>query len=198
MSQFFESICVKDGVICNLSYHQLRVNKTLRAFKTPENTILLSAIVNGLSIPCSGLYKLRISYDLSGAYLAAFVPYQFRTITTFSLVAIQGQQYNFKFENRAWINEALVHSGKDEIIMHDQGIIKDSSYANIVFYDGINWVTPESPLLEGTQRAKLIQDGIIKTGCVRIETLPRFNTFKLINAMMDWENATVYPISFIV
>lgn len=198
MCQFFESICVKDGVLYNLSNHQLRVNKSLRAFNTPENTISLSAIVNGLSIPSSGWYKLRISYALSGAHLAEFVPYQFKTIATFSLVDIHGQHYNFKWNNRDWINEALKHSGKDEIIMHDQGLIKDSSYANIVFNDGINWVTPEAPLLEGTQRAKLIQDGMIKTGCIHIESLPQFQSFKLINAMLDWENAINYPISLIL
>ena len=32
MSQFFESICVKDGIAKNLAAHQARVNKTLEAF----------------------------------------------------------------------------------------------------------------------------------------------------------------------
>ena len=95
-------------------------------------------------------------------------------INHFALVDIKGQSYDYKYENRDWINEALAQSGKDEIMMHDDGLIKDCSYTNIVFFDGVNWYTPESPLLEGTQRVKLIQQGIIIPKALHINDLPNF------------------------
>lgn len=197
MYQFFESIKVKDGVIYNLSNHQDRVNRTLKNFGISENKIALTEIVKTVPIPKKSLYKLRISYGLEGRFQHEMIPYQYKKISKFSLVDIKGQQYDFKFENRAWINDALLQSGKDEIMMHDAGFIKDSSYANLVFFDGSKWYTPAKPLLEGTQRAKLLKDGIIQAKAIHINELDSFHSFRLINAMMLWENSTEYSISLI-
>ena len=197
MSQFFESICVKDGLAENLHFHQARVNKTLTAFDASSHSIELAKIVQQLTLPTQGLFKLRISYDLNGNYQSVLTPYQYKQIQHFTLVDMKGQSYDYKSENRDWINEALAQSGKDEIIMHDAGLIKDCSYTNIVFYDGLNWYTPELPLLEGTQRAKLIKEGIIKPKALYICDLPNFQKFKCINAMIHWDNAVEYKIDLI-
>jgi 4-amino-4-deoxychorismate lyase len=81
--------------------------------------------------------------------------------------------------------------------MHDGGLIKDCSYTNIVFYDGAKWYTPVSPLLEGTQRAKLIQEGIITPKALYLSDLPNFQKFKCINAMIHWDVAEEYKIDLI-
>lgn len=197
MSQFFESIQLNEGLIYNLNQHQERVNKTLKAFSMPENTIELSQIIKTISLPQNGLYKLRVSYGLNGNLHYEFQPYLYKNILNFALVDIEGQEYDFKFSKRDWINEVLKQSGKDEVIMHDAGFVKDSSYANIVFFDGRQWYTPAEPLLEGTQRAKLLNEGIIQAKAIHIDELDSFHSFKLINAMLDWENAIAYSISLI-
>lgn len=197
MYQFFESIQVKDGLICNLKQHQERVNKTLKAYSVPENTLDLAKIINTISLPQDGLYKLRVSYGLDGKFHYEFQPYQYKKLSNFALVDIVGQRYDFKFENRDWINEALLQTDSAEIIMHDAGFIKDSSYANIVFFDGSLWYTPAEPLLEGTQRAKLLEEGIIQARTIHIDELDRFRSFKLINAMLDWDKATSYSVAAI-
>jgi 4-amino-4-deoxychorismate lyase len=197
MSQFFESICVKDGIAENLSFHQARVNKTLDEFNASNNSIELVSIVHQLSISKEGLFKLRISYDLNGNYQVKLAPYQYKLIQNFALVDIKGHRYDYKDENRDWINDALSQSGSDEIMMHDNGLIKDCSYTNIVFYDGVNWYTPESPLLPGTQRAKLIQEGLILTKALHVKDIPSFVKFKCINAMMDWDTAVDYSVKLI-
>jgi len=197
MSQFFESICVKDGIAENLHFHQARVHKTLTAFDASSHSIELTSIVRQLILPTQGLFKLRISYDLNGNYQSVLTPYQYKQIQHFTLVDMKGQSYDYKYENRDWINEALAQSGKDEIIMHDAGLIKDCSYTNIVFYDGLNWYTPDLPLLEGTQRAKLIKEGIIKPKALYIRDLPNFQKFKCINAMIHWDAAVEYKIDLI-
>jgi 4-amino-4-deoxychorismate lyase len=197
MSQFFESIRVKDGIAEQLGFHQLRVNKTLKAFDASNHSIELASIVQQLVLPADGLFKLKISYDLNGNYQSAFTPYQYKQIQNFALVDIKEQSYDYKFSNRDWINEALIQSGKDEIMMHDGGLIKDCSYTNIVFYDGVNWYTPAVPLLEGTQRAKLIEEGIIQPKALYVQDIPNFKKFKCINAMLDWNTALVYKIELI-
>jgi len=197
MYQFFESIQVNDGLVCNLNQHQDRVSRTLKAFGMPENSIELSEIIKTISLPQKGLYKLRVSYELDESFHYEFQPYQYKKLSNFALVDIVGQEYDFKFENRDWINEALLQSGSAEIIMHDAGFVKDSSYANIVFFDGKKWYTPAEPLLKGTQRAKLLKEGIIQAKAIHIDDLDSFHSFKLINAMLDWDNATVYSVSLI-
>ncbi len=197
MSQFFESIRVKDGIAENLGFHQLRVNRTLKAFDASILSIDLASIVQELVLPAAGLFKLKISYDLNGNYQSVFTPYQYKQIQNFALVDIKGQSYDYKFSNRDWINEALTLSGKDEIVMHDGGLMKDCSYTNIVFFDGVDWVTPTAPLLEGTQRAKLIKEGIIQPKALYVQDMPGFKKFKCINAMMDWDTALEYEIDLI-
>jgi 4-amino-4-deoxychorismate lyase len=197
MSQFFESIRVNDGVVENLNFHQARVNKTLNAFDASQHSIDLTKIIQQLVLPTLGLFKLRISYDLNGNYEAKCNPYQYKQINDFALVDIKGHRYDYKYANRDWINEALAQYGKDEIIMHDDGLIKDCSYTNIVFFDGANWYTPESPLLEGTQRAKLIQEGVITPKALYVSEVPNFQKFKCINAMIHWDIAVEYKIDLI-
>jgi 4-amino-4-deoxychorismate lyase len=197
MSQFFESIRVKDGIAEQLGFHQLRVNRTLKAFDASNHSIELASIVQQLVLPADGLFKLKISYDLNGNYQSAFTPYQYKQIQNFALVDIKEQSYDYKFSNRDWINEALIQSGKDEIMMHDGGLIKDCSYTNIVFYDGVNWYTPAVPLLEGTQRAKLIEEGIIQPKALYVQDIPNFKKFKCINAMLNWNTALEYEIELI-
>jgi 4-amino-4-deoxychorismate lyase len=197
MSQFFESICINDGVAENLHFHQFRVNKTLNAFDASQHSIDLTKIIQQLVLPTLGLFKLRISYDLKGNYQAACNPYQYRLMNHFALVDIKGLRYDYKYVNRDWIIEALAQYGKDEIIMHDDGLIKDCSYTNIIFFDGANWCTPESPLLEGTQRAKLIEAGVIQPKALYVQDIPNFKKFKCINAMIGWEAAVEYKIESI-
>jgi 4-amino-4-deoxychorismate lyase len=197
MSQFFESIRVNDGIAENLSFHQARVNKTLKAFDASQHSIDLTKIVQQLVLPTIGLFKLRMSYDLNGNHQTKLTPYQFKQINQFALVDIKGHRYDYKYEKRDWINDALSQSGTDEIMMHDDGCIKDCSYTNIVFYDGSHWYTPESPLLEGTQRANLIQVGVIIPKALHINDLPNFKKFKCINAMIHWEDAVEYKIDLI-
>jgi 4-amino-4-deoxychorismate lyase len=197
MSQFFESIRVKEGIAENLDFHQARVHKTLNAFDASHNSIELMTIVQELILPAEGLFKLRVSYDLNGNHQSSFTAYQYKQIQNFALVDMKGQSYDYKFSNRNWINEALAQSGKDEIMMHEDGFIKDCSYTNIAFYDGANWYTPESPLLEGTQRAKLIQESVISPKALHINDLPNFIEFKCINAMIGWEDAINYPTHLI-
>lgn len=197
MYQFFESIQLNEGLVYNLIQHQERVNKTFNAFGMPENTIELAEIIKTISLPQNGLYKLRVSYGLDGNFHYEFQPYQYKKVLNFALVDIVGQEYDFKFENRDWINEVLKQSRKDEVIMHDAGFVKDSSYANIVFFDGFQWHTPSEPLLEGTQRARLLKEGIINAKAIHIDELDSFHSFKLINAMLDWDNAIAYSLSFI-
>jgi 4-amino-4-deoxychorismate lyase len=58
----------------------------------------------------------------------------------------------------------------------------------VVFTDGRQWFTPDTPLLPGTMRERLLGDGTIKAERITADTLDRFTHFRLINAMLGFDS----------
>ncbi|MBN1984735.1 MAG: hypothetical protein JW761_00460, partial [Prolixibacteraceae bacterium] len=50
------------------------------------------------------------------------------------------------------------------------------------------WWTPDTPLLEGTQRERLLKQGKIRVCRITPENLSKYIKVGLINAMQDLEN----------
>ena len=63
----------------------------------------------------------------------------------------------------------------------------DASYSNIILFDGKNWITPETYLLNGVKRQFLLHQKVIKEAKVTIDNLHNFSKIALINAMRDFE-----------
>jgi 4-amino-4-deoxychorismate lyase len=75
--------------------------------------------------------------------------------------------------------------------MVKNGLVSDTSYCNILFYDGAEWLTPEVPLLAGTQRQHLLDLGKIKTEKITPNDLHNYHKFMLINAMLEFDENRV-------
>lgn len=194
MSQFIETIRVEYGVLMTLPYHQERVNKTLKHFNANQH-IDLEQIVCPPEFSTIPIVKCRVLYDLHEILSIEFIPYVIKSISSIGIVGVNGNEYSFKYADRKWINELVTSSGTDEIIMHDQHLIKDASYANLAFYDGHNWVTPGQPLLEGTRREQLIKSNIIIPQDIYVDQLHLYNQVKFINAMMTWQESPSLDIN---
>jgi 4-amino-4-deoxychorismate lyase len=200
MYPFFETIRYCNGVLENLPYHQQRVNSTFLHFNV-EDILPLAAIPiqKSASFPSEHLgnavYKCKIQYNLKGEYTIAFTPYSIRAIRSIEIVAIVNKQYNHKYTNRDWINHLHSNANADEIIMVENGIVKDASYANLCFFDGENWFTPQNPLLLGTRRAFLLDNGIIQEKEIRVQDLHRYQAVRLINAMMLWQESITLQLN---
>jgi 4-amino-4-deoxychorismate lyase len=119
-----------------------------------------------------------------------------RSIKNCLLTEIGDHVYDYKYTNRDWLKEALQLAGTDEIILTSEGLIKDASYANLAFFNGSNWFTPKSPLLLGTRRAALIEEGIINEMEIRLQDLYQYKSMKLINAMMLWEESAILSFNY--
>ncbi|HEY6906318.1 MAG TPA: aminotransferase class IV, partial [Ignavibacteriaceae bacterium] len=83
----------------------------------------------------------------------------------------------------------------DDILIVRNGTITDSSIANIVLYDGKNWVTPEFPLLEGTARERLLHTGRIISKDIKLDNIKMFSHFRLVNSMLDFDEQEMIGIS---
>ena len=103
--------------------------------------------------------------------------------------------YDLKFEDRSHL-EALFNQKEDcdDILIVRNQRPTDSYYANITFWDGIQWFTPSSYLLKGTKRSQLLKNGIIEELPIELKDLKNFQGFQLINAMLDFRADSVLPI----
>ena len=69
--------------------------------------------------------------------------------------------------------------------MHRNGLITDTSYANVAFYNGKDWITPSRPLLMGVKRTELFEQKKIRAADICTRQLGDFSEIKLFNAMIS-------------
>ena len=188
MYPFFETIRYKNGILENLSYHQARINRTLRALGG-NTSIQLDKIQLVHDFEKDIVYKIKCLYNLEGAFHIEKEIYNKKIINTVSIHQATLEEYQYKYTNRTWLNDALKNAGTDEIIIVQNNMVKDGNYANLVFFNGTEWHTPLHPLLLGTHRARLIDENKIIEKNITLSDLANYTTLKYINAMMLWEES---------
>lgn len=156
-------------------------------------------IENFVSLPdyaFTGIWKVRVHYD-SAIHHIEYELYKKKSIKTLKIVIDDSIDYSYKYSDRSRITHLFEkRDNADDILILKNGLVTDSSTANVVFYDGKHWVTPATPLLPGTKRAKLIDEGKIKEEYITAKDLPAFTHISLINAFLDIGDITI-PISSI-
>lgn len=197
MSRFIESICILKGEIRNLTFHQNRINQTRYKLLGLMDELNVSQLFQFADNQRIGKFKCRIVYAESIEEFQ-MLPYQIRRIHSVRLVESNAIDYRFKLEDRKAFSYLKDAVNEDEIIIVQNGQITDTSYSNLVFFDGEKWITPTTYLLNGTMRQSLLQTKQIIEKPIQVEDLNRFESFKLINAMMDLEESPELPISIIV
>lgn len=195
MYPLFESIKVVDGQLQHIDWHEKRYIRSYEAFykKSP-----LSHLSSHITIPAYayvGVYKLRISYNKQYKKIE-FNPYVLKEIASLKIVEANDISYDLKFKNRNDLLDVYKQKGDcDDVLIIKNGLVTDSSYSNIVFNDGKDWITPSSPLLLGTARARLLKQGVIKEQEIKKTDIASFDSFKLINAMRDFTEVKSISIS---
>ena len=197
MYPFFETIRYVNGILENLSYHQARINRTISALGG-KTAIHLDKIQLVHDFEKDIVYKIKCIYNLEGAYHIEKAVYHKKTIQTVSIHQAALEEYQYKYTNRNWLNEALKNAGTDEMIILQNNMIKDGNYANLVFFNGSEWHTPLHPLLLGTHRARLIDQNKIIEKDITISDLSSYTKLKFINAMMLWEESPEIEIGHLV
>jgi 4-amino-4-deoxychorismate lyase len=191
MSLLIESIKLLDGEFCNLFYHEQRMNRSLKILCGVHNHFDLEQFLSGLERPTTGLYKCRIVYDEKVTDVE-FIAYTPATINSLRIVEHDRINYEFKYVDRKTINRLHdLRKDKDDILIVKRGLVTDSSYSNIVFRKGKRFFTPWSALLKGTMRQNLIEKGVIQEEEIRVEDISTFETFKLINAMLEFDGPEI-------
>ena len=75
----------------------------------------------------------------------------------------------------------------DEIIIVKNGIVTDTTIANIaIFYDEV-WITSKNCLLKGTTRNRLLEDKFLVEKDITVNMLKKASKIALMNAMIDFD-----------
>jgi 4-amino-4-deoxychorismate lyase len=197
MYPFFETIRYVNGVLENVSYHQARINRTVSALGGERSIQLDKTQIEG-KFEKDIVYKIKCLYNLEGAYHIEKAVYHKKTIQTVSIHQAALEEYQYKYTNRNWLNDALKNAGTDEMIIVQNNMIKDGNYANLAFFNGSEWHTPLHPLLLGTHRARLIDENKIIEKDITLSDLANYTILKYINAMMLWEESPEIEIGHLV
>ena len=138
-----------------------------------------------LSAPKNGLYRCRIVYEKEIEKLE-YIPYRQKRIQSFKLIDTD-ISYSLKYENRDEINTLFEQREEaDEIIIIKNGLVTDTSIANVCFYNGKEWLSPKLPLLKGTTRQRYLDTAKIKTADIPVKDIKNYSKIAIMNAMVDF------------
>lgn len=189
MSRYIETILLLNGELRNLEFHQERFERTrFEALGIRRHSLLHEEIrpPDGLE---QGRFKCRVSYGKE-IELIEFEAYREHLVRSLKLVHSDSIDYAYKYADRRELAKLFQLRGDcDDILVVKNNCLSDSFYANVIFWDGSQWLTPDTPLLAGTMRASLLRKEVIKECRITPGDLSGYQKFKLINAMNDLDYA---------
>jgi len=181
MSNLLETIYIKDKKARYLDYHNRRFNKSRKEIFGVKESLDLSTLILP---PTNNLYRCRIVYN-KNIEIIEYIPYIYKEIKSLSFV-VSDIDYRYKYEDREELNKLKSTSSDDTIIIKN-GLITDTTIANIAFLDKNRWITPTKPLLEGTTRERLINSGLLITRDIKKDEILGFDGIALMNAMVGFK-----------
>lgn len=188
--QFVETIKIRNGKPQLLAYHQARMERTIRHFfPTLANTAMpsLQQTITLGEREKYGIFKARVVYGAPGIEDIEYAPYTMREIHSLHVVEDDDIDYTYKSCDRSQLNSLASKKGTcDEVIIIRKDLVTDTSFTNLAICDGKNWLTPRIPLLMGTKRSYLLDQGIIKEADITPEDLRNAQRINLFNAMIEF------------
>ncbi len=178
----------------HLEWHQWRFEKSFYLHFLKPAPFILEHLIEVPKEYREGTVKLRFLYNESECF-CQYSFYKPKEISSLQLVYDSHIEYSLKYINRNKLENLLkMKANADEILIIKDRRVTDTSFSNIVFFDGKQWVTPVYPLLKGTARERLLRENKIIAKDILIEDLKNFKSIKLINAMLDFDEQSEIDI----
>ncbi|MDA3907862.1 MAG: aminotransferase class IV family protein [Sulfurimonas sp.] len=187
---YLETIKALDGEIFNISYHQKRYESVLKSlgFNNFKN------LEEYLKPPIPGLYRCRLIYDEQNINVT-YHKYKKREVTSIKLVYDDEIEYSKKSTNRYELDNLFEkREDCDEILIIKNSLVTDTTIANVAFYKDGLWYTPKKPLLQGTTRARLLDEGKIIEKDIAVKDLKNYSKVALMNVMIDFDIIAQYNL----
>ncbi len=185
---YFETIKCEDFEVFNLPYHEKRIASTIGLNLNLQEYIYP---------PSKDFLRCKVIYNEEGIEDVLYFKYKKREIKSFKILLDDKIEYSKKYLNRNSIDILFEKKENcDEIIIIKNGLVTDTSIANIAIFDGTSWITSSAPLLYGTTRAILLEDKTIFEKNITIDMLKEAKKIALMNAMIGFDILEDY--SFLV
>lgn len=185
MCHYLESLKCLDGQPVNLRFHNERMNEVRKRIFHRDDPVDLASVIQVPDNIRSAIVKCRVIYAETILSVNCSL-YLVRRPKSLKIVESSTIDYPDKWEDRSGLEELLRRRETcDDIIIVKDGCVTDSSSANILFSDGKEWFTPDTPLLKGTKRRMLLENGMIKERRIRMEEIFQYKEICLVNAMLD-------------
>lgn len=198
MCLLFETIKVKSKILQNIDYHNERVNRSRKELFGTLDLWDLQTMIDIANLDPEQVYRCRFIYGLK-FQTVEFIPYIIKPLKSLKLIKADNIDYNYKYLDRTAIdNLKRSNPETDDVIFVIDNKITDCTYANLVFFDGEKWITPATPLLNGTKRQRYIDEQIIIRCDIKVRDLNLFSKMKIINAMIDLEESPEIQIENIL
>lgn len=187
-----ETIKISGGVPQNLRYHQQRLESAQIAHFGKCSINLFSEI----HPPADGkIYKCRVNYSEQIEKID-YEPYVIRPVSSLKLIRDDEIEYRYKYADRSRIDELSARRGGcGDILIVKDGLVADTSYCNVAFYQRGHFYTPARPLLEGTARMRYLEAGLLEPAEIRPDDISKFKYAILFNAMIGIEDNLVVPVN---
>ena len=183
--KFLETLRAENGHIRYLEYHKNRMKNSCG-----------KDIELNLNPPPIGIWRVRIIYSQTIESIE-YLPYIQPSIKSLQMLQADNLNYSHKFANRKDINNLFKQrNSADDVLIIKNSLVTDTTIANIAFYDGKNWLTPSSPLLNGTTRARLLDEKILIKADIKANDVKNFKKFAIMNTLIGFleiQNGIIHP-----
>ena len=180
---YFETIKIIDSKPLHMPYHQKRYESVLTSLGIKE----FENLEDYIKAPEIGLYKCRLVYT-PHAISVTYDAYKKREISFLKLIFNNDIEYATKSTSRRELDALYAKKDEcDDVLIIKNLLVTDTSIANIAFYKNGIWITPKQPLLEGTTRSRLLDEGKIVEADIKVRELRTFSKVALLNAMIDFD-----------
>jgi 4-amino-4-deoxychorismate lyase len=202
-SPLVESICIQDGLILALPYHQSRLDAAQQELGW-QDRLELSGLVqqalkawqqgerNRFNDPTAGSsskkLKCRVLYgrEIQSIEIEAYKPRAYHSCAAIEMPS--KIDYHLKWSDRGVFDQIVQSLPKGVCpLICQHGWLTDALHANIALLLEGQWYTPDTPLLRGTMRQQLIDTKKIRPFPLRREWLSRAEKISLINALNPLE-----------
>ena len=182
-STYLETIKSQDGKLFNMSYHQARYEYVLNSLGVEK----IQNLSDFLDPPKKGLYKCRLVYSKDTVEVS-YSEYIKRDVSSLRVVYDDDIEYLFKSTDRKKLDRLFsLRDGCDDVLVVKNSFITDTSIANIAFLVSDVWITPREPLLKGTTRARLLDEGMIFKSDISVDDLKSVSKVALLNSMIEFD-----------
>jgi 4-amino-4-deoxychorismate lyase len=200
MCQLLETIKVKGNRLQHTGYHNNRVNASRLALFGSTRQWDLSEIIRIPELDPAITYRCRFLYAEEPGK-TEFIPYVKRVVRKLYAIDCGNLEYSFKYADRSAFDKlkaGIPDPEHSDILLVKEGLITDTSFSNIILWDGATWYTPAVPLLKGTKREYYLDNKIIFGREIRIKDLHLYKSARLINAMLDIDDGEDIPVGNII